>query len=48
VKGKIKKRWKRYTVTFIAEESDPKARFVMTADKPGVIYLDCVSLTMAD
>lgn len=48
VKGKIKKCWKKYTVTFIAEESDPKARFVMTADKPGVIYLDCVSLTMAD
>ena len=48
VKGKIKKRWKRYTVTFTAHEDDPKARFVLTADKPGTLYLDCVSLVVAD
>ena len=44
VKGKIKKRWKRYTLTFTAKGNDEKARFVMMADKPGVLYLDCVSL----
>lgn len=45
VKGKIKKRWKKYTVTFTAEEEAQNARFVITADKPGVLYFDCVSLT---
>ena len=45
VKGKIKKRWKKYTVTFTAEEDAQNARFVITADKPGTLYLDCVSLT---
>jgi hypothetical protein len=44
VKGKIKKRWKRYTLTFTAKGNDEKARFVMMAVKPGVLYLDCVSL----
>lgn len=48
VKNKIKKRWKKYTLTFTAEGNDPKARFVMTADKPGVLYLDCVSLVTED
>ena len=48
VKGKIKKHWKKYTVTFTAEGNDPKARFVMMAEKPGTIYLDCVSLTAAN
>lgn len=48
VKGKIKKRWKRYTLTFTAKGNDEKARFVMMADKPGVLYIDCVSLVAAD
>ena len=48
VKGKIKKRWKKYTLTFIAEGNDEKARFVMMAVKPGVLYFDCVSLVAAD
>ena len=48
VKGKIKKHWKMYTITFTAEGDDRKARFVMKGNKPGTIYLDCVSLTMAD
>ena len=48
VKGKIKKHWKKYTITFTAEGNDPKARFVMMAEKPGTIYLDCVSLTAAN
>lgn len=48
IKGKIKKRWKKRTITFTAEGNDAKARFVMTADEPGTIYLDCVSLTIAD
>ncbi len=45
VKGKIKKRWKKYTVTFTAKEDAPNARLVITADQPGTLYLDCVSLT---
>ena len=45
VKGKVKKRWKKYSITFTAHEDDPKACFVMTADKPGTLYFDCVSLT---
>ena len=44
VKSKIKRRWKKYTLTFTAEGNDPKARFVMVADKPGTLYLDEVSL----
>lgn len=44
IKGKIKKRWKKYTLTFTAEGNDPKARFVIVADKLGVLYIDCVSL----
>jgi hypothetical protein len=48
IKGKIKKRWKKHTITFTAEGNDAKARLVMTADKPGTIYLDCMSLTIAD
>ena len=48
IKGKIKKRWKKHTITFTAEGNDEKARLVMTADKPGTIYLDCMSLTIAD
>lgn len=48
IKGKIKKQWKRYTIPLTAEGDDTQARLVLMADKPGVIYLDCVSLTMAD
>jgi hypothetical protein len=44
-KGKIKKRWKKYTVTFTAEGDAPNARLVITANQPGTLYLDCVSLT---
>ncbi len=44
VKGKIKKRWKKYTLTFTAEQSDENARFVIMTDKPGTLYLDEVSL----
>jgi hypothetical protein len=47
MKGKIKKRWKKYTITFIAEGDNPKARFAMKADKAGTIYLDCVSLKVS-
>lgn len=45
VKGKIKKRWKKYTVTLTADEDTRNARLVITADKPGVLYFDCMSLT---
>lgn len=44
VKGKIKKRWKKYSVTFVAEGDAENARFVITADTPGTLYIDEVSL----
>ena len=48
IKGKIKKRWKKYTITFVADKEDEKVRFVMTAGKAGTLYLDEVSLTVAE
>ena len=48
VKDRIKRRWKRYSITFTAQGDNPKARFVMIADKPGTLYFDCVSLVVAD
>ncbi len=48
IKGKIKKRWKKYTITFVADKEDEKARFVMTAGKAGTLYLDEVSLIVED
>ena len=44
IKGKVKKRWKKYTVTFTTTQSDENARFVLSADRPGTLYLDQVSL----
>lgn len=41
----IKKGWKKYTITFVAEENSRNTRFVITADKPGTLYLDEVSLS---
>jgi hypothetical protein len=45
VKGKLKKRWKRYTITFTAESTDERAHFVIEASKPGTLYFDELSLT---
>ena len=44
VKGTIKKKWKKYTITFTAEHSAEKARFVISAAMPGTLYFDEVSL----
>ena len=44
VKGKIKKKWKKYAITFVVEHSDENARFVITADTPGMLFVDEVSL----
>lgn len=41
---KIKKKWKKYTLTFTAEQSAKNARLVITTDTPGILYLDEVSL----
>ena len=48
MKGKIKKRWKKYTITLVADKDNERARFVMTADKAGTLYLDEVQLTLAN
>ena len=44
VKRKIKKKWKRYTLTFTADSNDSNARFVIEANMPGTLYFDEVSL----
>lgn len=48
VKGKVKKRWKRYSIPFVAHKEHEKARFVITADRSGTLYFDEVSLTVAE
>ena len=45
IKGhKIKKKWKKYSITFVAKHSDENACFVITSDTPGTLYMDEVSL----
>ena len=44
VKGKIGKKWTKYTATFTARANDPKARFELVANGKGVLTLDVVSL----
>ena len=44
MKGKIKKRWKKHTITLVAEGDAENTRFVITADTPGTLYIDEVSL----
>lgn len=44
VKGKLKKRWKRYSFTFTPEKDAQNTRFIVTASKPGTLYFDCISL----
>ena len=44
VKGRIGKKWKKYTVTFTPDADVDYTRFVIAADKPGTLYLDMVSL----
>lgn len=44
VKGKIGRRWRKYTVSFVPEEDCDYTRFVMTANAAGTLYLDMVSL----
>lgn len=36
--------WKEYTVTLKADNTDPKARLVISTTKPGTFWLDMVSL----
>lgn len=48
VRGKIKKKWKKYTITFTAQQSVENTRFIMAVNKPGTLYLDEVSLYSPD
>jgi alpha-L-arabinofuranosidase len=46
-KGELKAltpEWKRHTVALKASATDPKARLVISAEKPGTFWLDVVSL----
>ena len=36
--------WKKNTATLKANQTDPKARLVISTAKPGTFYLDMVSL----
>ncbi len=50
-KEKIKvlgKDWQAYTLTLKADATDPKARLVISTDKPGTFWLDGVSLFPQD
>lgn len=40
--------WKRFSATLTSRATDPKARLVLTATSPGVVWLDMVSLMPAD
>lgn len=44
VRCRIGKKWKKYTVSFTPDTNVDYTRFVMTADTPGTLYLDMVSL----
>lgn len=44
VKCRIGKKWKKYTMTFTPDSDVDYTRFVMTADTPGTLYIDMVSL----
>ena len=44
VKCRIGKKWKKYTMTFTPDADVDYTRFVMTADTPGTLYIDMVSL----
>ena len=48
MKGQIKKDWEKHTITFVADKDNERARFAITADKAGILYLDEVSLTLAN
>lgn len=40
--------WKRFSATLTSRATDPKARLVITADSPGTVWLDMVSLMPQD
>lgn len=44
VKVALTDEWRKYTATITATGNDPKAEFILTADKPGEFQLDVVSL----
>ncbi len=41
---KLSRDWKAFHVSLVSSNSDPKARLVIATDKPGVFWLDMVSL----
>jgi len=40
----VSDRWRRYRVELVSRATDPRARLVITADRPGTLWLDVVSL----
>ena len=40
--------WQTFTLTLKSDTTDPKARLVISTDKPGTFWLDCVSLFPKD
>ena len=44
IKAKVSNQWQKLTAQLVATGDDAKAEFVLTADKPGELQLDVVSL----
>ncbi len=42
--SKLTPEWRQHSVTLAARDTDPKARLVISAEKPGTFWLDMVSL----
>ena len=45
---RIKKHWKKYTLTFTSVGDDEKARLAIESNKPGKLFLDCMSLAVLE
>lgn len=44
VAGKLKGGWRKYTAEFCSDTDDAQARLVLSMERPGIVYLDLVSL----
>lgn len=44
VAGKLKGGWRKYTAEFCSDTDDAQARLVLSMERPGIVYLDMVSL----
>ena len=45
---RIKRHWKKYTLTFTSVGDDEQARLAIVSNKRGTLFLDCMSLTVLE